>query len=789
MVKNNKYNSVLLTSMRSPYLDDDKVYPPLGLLYLKSFLNNYGVDVTIDDDFDFLHPEKYNKYDLFGASVMTPQRAASLEFLNFCKSFFNADTVIGGPHALHYRIDVEKEKWDYIVCGDGFKSLLKIIQGSANRVEVNPLTKTEWRNLPRPDRSSDAAVKMLLGYSYTLDNVKATTMLTATGCPERCFVKNTRVVTSNSSNKKIQDIKVGDKLLAFDKGKVVETEVKKLVRNKADVLLKIKFKNGMIITCTEEHPFFVHNKWVLAKDLRVSDEITTIDFNDKISFYAKNNNCTKDEKVRQKISNTVKNIHKDPDYVNPFTLVPIEKKHNKYLRPDKWERQKKEQSKRMKKNNPAKDPLIRQKITNTYMKRMREGKIIPFMRTKEYWDKLKVTPNKSELIIDDILKNNFPKEYKFVGDGTVRLHYYSPDFINVNGKKKIIEFFGCYWHGCKKCNGKEISKRDVDRINKFKELGFETLVIYQHELKDKEQVIEKIGNFTYNGLKIAGIRRIKYKKEVNVHNFECYPYNNYFVYGHKNHNKYILSHNCKFCEDSQTAVRWSSIENIKEELNDIVNLGYGGVYIFDDLFAIALKMIRPICDEMQKRGLIYRCNGQARYFNEEFAKLLSATGCREIAFGAESGSQMILDNIDKRTTVEQNYKFVELCKKYNIICKTFLMIGLPGETYETIALTEKFIKEAQLDDFQLSIYYPYKGTTIRDEIDAKGESAGIFFEGEGLGAYGQKGGNTEAVVRTDALTSEELLKERDRLVTTYKPVSHKQKWTFFDEHLVRGGSI
>jgi len=426
------FKKVLLTSMRSPYLDDDRVYPPLGILYLKSYLNYHGVDVIVEDDFDFTNPSKYEDIDVFGVSVMTPQRAASQEFLKYCKEHFKGKVVIGGPHAQHYKEDVSKEAWDHVVCGDGFRPLLQIAQDTVDaKVIVDMLTKQQWQELPRPDRSSEQAVNMLKKYNYSLQGVNSTTMLTATGCPERC----------------------------------------------------------------------------------------------------------------------------------------------------------------------------------------------------------------------------------------------------------------------------------------------------------------------------------------------------------------------RFCEDAQTAVRWSSIDNISKELDDIVDLGYKGVYIFDDLFAIAFKMITPICAEIKKRGLIYRCNGQARYFNEDFAKLLSDTGCVEIAFGAESGSQQILDNIDKRTTVEQNYKFVELCKKYGISCKAFLMIGLPGETHETIALTEKFIVEAQPDDFQLSIYYPYKGTSIRDEIDKSGKSAGIFFEGEGLGAYGKSGGSTEAVVRTLELSSEELLKERDRLVKTYRPESHKQKWTFFDEHILRRGGI
>lgn len=242
---------------------------------------------------------------------------------------------------------------------------------------------------------------------------------------------------------------------------------------------------------------------------------------------------------------------------------------------------------------------------------------------------------------------------------------------------------------------------------------------------------------------------------------------------------------CTFCEDAMTSVRWTPFDLIKEELDDIKNLGYSGVYIFDDIFAIAQKKVRPIAEELGRRDLIYRCNGQARHFNEDFAQMLSSTGCVEIAFGAESGSQKILDNIRKRTTVEQNYRFVELCNQYGIRCKAFLMLGLPGENAETIAATENFIKNSGIQDFQLSIYYPYKGTQIRDAIERGEQGFDLRFNGEGLGAYGQKGGSTEAVVRTEALSTEDLLRERDRLVQTYRPQSHKEKWTdkFFDTHL------
>lgn len=247
---------------------------------------------------------------------------------------------------------------------------------------------------------------------------------------------------------------------------------------------------------------------------------------------------------------------------------------------------------------------------------------------------------------------------------------------------------------------------------------------------------------------------------------------------------------CHFCEDAKTAVRWTSLDNIRSELDQIVDLGYGGVYIFDDIFSLAQVKTKPIAEEFKKRGLIYRCNGQARYMNEDFMKMLADTGCREIAFGAETGSQVILDNIEKRTTVAMNYKFIELAAKYGIKVKAFILLGLPGENHITLQDTEKFIRwgmQNGMADFQCAIYYPYKGTQIRDAIDKGNNLVDLTFEGEGLGAYGQKGGNTECVVRTEALSREDLLTFRDYLVKTYRPKSHSEKWKkadFFDSHIV-----
>ncbi|MHA2063662.1 MAG: B12-binding domain-containing radical SAM protein [Candidatus Thorarchaeota archaeon] len=240
---------------------------------------------------------------------------------------------------------------------------------------------------------------------------------------------------------------------------------------------------------------------------------------------------------------------------------------------------------------------------------------------------------------------------------------------------------------------------------------------------------------------------------------------------------------CKFCEDARTTIRWSSLENVAAELEEIVTLGYDGVYLFDDLFAINLRKCQPYLDLLKKYNLKFRCNIHANFTTDEFAKALAEAGCVEVAFGAESGSQEMLDRINKGTTVEQNYETVRLCQKYGIVVKAFIMIGLPGETRKTVAETEEFILKSGVDDAQIAIYYPYKGTEWRKEMD-EGTIDDLTFEGEGLGAYGQKSGSNDSVVRTPELSSKDLIEIRDELIRKYKFYSHVGRYDkFFDTHM------
>lgn len=99
-------------------------------------------------------------------------------------------------------------------------------------------------------------------------------------------------------------------------------------------------------------------------------------------------------------------------------------------------------------------------------------------------------PNSKEFQLNSILQSIWPKEWQFVGDGKVVIEGFCPDFINVNGKKLIIELFGDYWHN--RIGAKE---KDQRRIKAYKSKGFDTMVIWENELSQSSNVIKKITNF------------------------------------------------------------------------------------------------------------------------------------------------------------------------------------------------------------------------------------------------------------------------------------------------------
>lgn len=98
-----------------------------------------------------------------------------------------------------------------------------------------------------------------------------------------------------------------------------------------------------------------------------------------------------------------------------------------------------------------------------------------------------VKQNKKEKMLEDILNEFCPGEWEYVGRGECVIGGKCPDFVNIKGQKKLIELFGDYWHK---------GQNPEDRKNIFRKFGYETLVIWEHELKDMDFVEFQIKEFT-----------------------------------------------------------------------------------------------------------------------------------------------------------------------------------------------------------------------------------------------------------------------------------------------------
>ena len=95
-------------------------------------------------------------------------------------------------------------------------------------------------------------------------------------------------------------------------------------------------------------------------------------------------------------------------------------------------------------------------------------------------------PNKSEILLVNLANIACPNEYQYTGDGTIIVDGLSPDLSNIDGQKKVILMHGDYWH-----EG-ENTQFIIDRYAKF---GYDCLIIWEHELENRDEVIEKIRKY------------------------------------------------------------------------------------------------------------------------------------------------------------------------------------------------------------------------------------------------------------------------------------------------------
>jgi anaerobic magnesium-protoporphyrin IX monomethyl ester cyclase len=181
---------------------------------------------------------------------------------------------------------------------------------------------------------------------------------------------------------------------------------------------------------------------------------------------------------------------------------------------------------------------------------------------------------------------------------------------------------------------------------------------------------------------------------------------------------------CNWCAKPIYGNRYNSRspERVAAEIEMLVTrYGVRHFWMADDIFGLKPGWVQRFRDTVQERGLPFQYKIQSRVdllLKEDTIDALAASGLRQVWVGAESGSQKILDAMDKGTTVEEIHRATALLKSRGIEVCFFLQFGYLGETAEDIAATVRMVETLLPHDIGISVSYPLPGTKFYDKVQA-----------------------------------------------------------------------
>ncbi|GAB4579934.1 MAG: radical SAM protein [Anaerolineales bacterium] len=182
---------------------------------------------------------------------------------------------------------------------------------------------------------------------------------------------------------------------------------------------------------------------------------------------------------------------------------------------------------------------------------------------------------------------------------------------------------------------------------------------------------------------------------------------------------------CTYCikhVSYQYSTRVRSPELIMEELWRLKKLGLNNIHMYADLFTVNREQVIELCKRMidEKINIRWTCNSRVDYVDEEMLQLMGKAGNWLISWGIESGNEQILKHAHKGAYPDKAERALKWAKKAGIKNWGYFIIGLPGETEETIRQTIDFAKKLPLDIALFHVAAPYPGTPFFFEVVENG---------------------------------------------------------------------
>jgi len=179
---------------------------------------------------------------------------------------------------------------------------------------------------------------------------------------------------------------------------------------------------------------------------------------------------------------------------------------------------------------------------------------------------------------------------------------------------------------------------------------------------------------------------------------------------------------CGFCE---TKKLWGNInrqfspQRVMAEVNDLVTrYGTKGIYFINDNFTMRKNQTVEFCDLLikSKLDLEWVCDTRVDLVNQEILNKMASAGCKTIWFGIESGSQKVLNHINRHITIAQIEEATKLCRKAGIQVACSFMLGMPSETKEDLMASYRFADKLNADWCQFNVFIAYPDSPLWREM-------------------------------------------------------------------------
>ncbi len=183
---------------------------------------------------------------------------------------------------------------------------------------------------------------------------------------------------------------------------------------------------------------------------------------------------------------------------------------------------------------------------------------------------------------------------------------------------------------------------------------------------------------------------------------------------------------CTFCDRASSGRTWRgrSPRNVVDEMIHLKEVyGAGEITFHDDLFTINRQRVKEICKILiqEKVDITWACDARADCADQEMFNLMQQAGCTNVFFGVETGDEEMLKKIKKGETRKQLKDGIDMAKKAGLRVTGSFILGMPGETKETIDATINFAKEVNADISHFHIATPFPGSELFNQLHTQGK--------------------------------------------------------------------